>query len=45
MDAINTGLLIAQARKKKELTQKDLAQALHVTVQAVSKWERGVSHN
>lgn len=37
MDAIKTGLLIAQARKGKELTQKDVAQALHVSVQAVSR--------
>lgn len=43
MDAEKTGLLIAQARKEKELTQKDVAQALHVSIQAVSKWERGLN--
>lgn len=43
MDAIKTGGLIAQVRKEKELTQKDLAERLHVSVQAVSKWERGLS--
>lgn len=43
MDAVKTGALIAQARKEKSLTQKDLAQSLHVSVQAVSKWERGLN--
>lgn len=43
MDAVKTGALIAQARKEKELTQGDLAQQLHVSVQAVSKWERGLN--
>lgn len=43
MDAIKTGALIAQARKDKELTQGELAQALHVSTQAVSKWERGLN--
>ena len=41
MDAAKTGALIAQARKEKDLTQGQLAQRLHVSVQAVSKWERG----
>lgn len=43
MDAVKTGALIAQARKERELTQKDLAERLHVSAQAVSKWERGLS--
>ena len=43
MDAVKTGLLIAQARKEKALTQKDVAQALHVSTQAVSNWPRGLS--
>ena len=43
MDTIKTGGLIAQVRREKELTQKDLAERLHVSVQAVSKWERGLS--
>ena len=43
MDARKTGGLIAQARKEKGLTQKELAQALHVSAQAVSKWERGLN--
>ena len=43
MDAVKTGALIAQSRKEKNLTQKDVAQCLHVSVQAVSKWERGLN--
>lgn len=43
MDAVKTGCLIAEMRKQLNLTQKDLAQSLHVSAQAVSKWERGLS--
>ena len=43
MDAMKTGALITAARKERNLTQKDLAQALHVSAQAVSKWECGKS--
>ena len=32
MDAVKTGELIAQSRKEKNLTQKDIAQRLHVSV-------------
>lgn len=41
MDAIKTGALIAQARKEKGLTQRELAEKVYVSVQAVSKWELG----
>ncbi len=41
MDAMKTGALIAQARKEKGLTQKELAEKVYVSVQAVSKWELG----
>ena len=41
MDKAKTGALIAAARKEKNMTQKELAAALHVSDRAVSKWERG----
>lgn len=37
------GDLIAELRKQKNMTQKDLADLLNVTDKAVSKWERGIS--
>lgn len=43
MDSKKIGNLIAEARKTKNMTQKELAIRLHVTDKAVSKWERGVS--
>lgn len=42
MENEKTGLFIRQLRKEKGLTQKDLANRLHVTDKAVSKWERGL---
>lgn len=38
------GDFITQQRKAQGMTQKDLAQRLHVTDKAVSKWERGLSY-
>lgn len=36
------GKFIAEMRKEKGMTQASLAQVLHVTSQAISKWERGI---
>lgn len=43
MDAEKTGRFICENRKKKGLSQKDLAERLNITDKAVSKWERGLS--
>ena len=42
MDPIKTGLMIAKARKKLNMTQKNLADKLLISDKAVSKWERGL---
>ena len=43
MRQTDTGALIAQLRKEQGLTQKQLADQLHISDRTVSKWERGVS--
>ncbi len=43
MDAGKTGKFIAKKRKAINMTQNELAEKLHITDKAVSKWERGLS--
>ena len=43
MNLIKIGKFIADCRKKKSITQEQLAEKLYITDRAVSKWERGLS--
>lgn len=43
INANQTGEKISKLRKEQNLTQKELAERLHVTSAAVSKWERGLN--
>lgn len=45
MDCSKVGKLIFQLRQEKGYTQKQLADAMHISDKTISKWERGVSHN
>ncbi|MBR6761337.1 MAG: helix-turn-helix domain-containing protein [Oscillospiraceae bacterium] len=42
MDCQKVGALIRQLRKERHLTQKQLADALHISDKTVSKWECGM---
>lgn len=44
MDLIKTGKIISEARKNKNMTQKELASKLHISDKAISKWERGLGY-
>ena len=44
MDQARTGALIRALRQNKQLTQRQLADAIGVSDKAVSKWERGCGH-
>ena len=43
MDQFKIGKFIAECRKKKNLTQMQLAEKLCITDKAISKWERGIT--
>ena len=43
MDQVKIGRFVAECRKKKNLTQAQLAESLGITDRAVSKWENGRS--
>ena len=43
MDVIKIGKFICEKRRCLNMTQSDLANKLHITDKAVSKWERGLS--
>lgn len=43
LDYKKIGHFLLNERKKAELTQKQLAEELNITFQAISRWEKGVS--
>ncbi|MBR2926618.1 MAG: helix-turn-helix domain-containing protein [Clostridia bacterium] len=43
MDQLKIGKFIADCRKRKSLTQMQLAEKLGITDKAISKWERGIA--
>lgn len=42
MDCSKVGKLILKLRKEKNMTQKELAEAMNISDKTVSKWERGL---
>ena len=44
MEAKEFGRFIAGMRKEKKMTQAEIAEKIHVTDKAVSRWERGGVH-
>lgn len=42
MDLVKIGKIISEARKSKGMTQRELANKLHISDKAISKWERGI---
>lgn len=44
MNPVSVGKVIAARRKELNMTQRQLAEELHVTDKAVSRWERGANY-
>ena len=44
MDQIKIGRFVAETRRAKGLTQRQLADQLSISDKTISKWETGVSH-
>lgn len=42
MDCNKVGLLISELRKEKNMTQKEIADAMSISDKTISKWERGL---
>lgn len=42
MDCCKVGKLILRLRKEKNMTQKDIAEAMNISDKTISKWERGL---
>lgn len=42
MDCNKVGLLILELRKEKNMTQKEIADAMNISDKTISKWERGL---
>ena len=42
MDQEKIGKFISKVRKEKNITQEQLADKLHITNRAISKWENGI---
>ena len=45
INIVGVGQTISRLRKKHNMTQMELADLLGISFQAVSNWERGVSHS
>ena len=43
MDGKEIGMLLSKLRKERNMTQREVAERLSVSPQAVSKWENGTS--
>ena len=42
MDSAKVGQLILKLRKEKNMTQREVAEAMHISDKTISKWERGL---